>query len=66
MQIIKDSNNVILSGSVIIEGIEHLVQSKLVKCSSGLNHRSWNTTEKVSRCEKCFPLSNVGQQLSLF
>lgn len=52
--IIKDQNNCIISGSVIIEGIEHLVQAKYIKCNTSLNARAWNTTEKKERCLKCF------------
>lgn len=66
----KDHRNVIQSGSVIIEGVEHLVQDRFIKCNAALNHRAWNTTKKKETCLECFkPIvkrSMFGEQLELF
>lgn len=69
--IVKDHKNRILSGSVIIEGVEHLVQDYFIKCNAGLNARAWNVTERVKSCPKCFnkPIkkrSMFGEQLKMF
>ena len=69
--LVKDSKNCILSGSVIIEGVEHLVQSRFVKCNASLNNKVWNTTERKGKCLKCFPeptqkRSCFSAQLELF
>ena len=66
----KDENNCIQSGSVIIAGVEHLVQNRFIKCDAGLNARAWNTTKKKETCLECFkPIvkrSMFGEQLELF
>lgn len=46
---------VALEGSVVINGVLHIVSAKYVKCDSSLNRMSWNTTEEISRCPICFP-----------
>ena len=53
--LLKDGYKVIDSGSVVIEGIEHVVFNGFVKCNSSLNSISFNTTLKNEVCEKCFP-----------
>jgi len=65
MNLTLDTNRCIISGSVTIEGVEHLVQAKYVKCDATLNRKAWNTTEKKSRCPKCFN-SEGNRQLKLF
>lgn len=55
-QYIKEhGRDVIYKGSVVIEGIEHLVNNRWVYCHLGLNHKSWGTTPKTGVCPKCFP-----------
>lgn len=65
----KDHRNIIQSGSVIIEEVEHLVEDRFVKCDAGLNARAWNTTKKKETCLECFkPIvkRSFGEQLELF
>ena len=51
----KDGFNVIESGSVVIEGIEHRINHGWVYCNLSLQNKSFNTTSKKGVCEKCFP-----------
>ena len=51
----KNGYDVIDSGSVVIETIEHRVNNGWVYCDLSLQNRSFNTTLKKGICSKCFP-----------
>lgn len=50
---VVDGRNVIESGFVVVEGVEHYVKGGFVACDPGLNRRAWNTTEKAATCDYC-------------
>lgn len=50
---IKNGYSVAKEGTVIINTVQHYVKNGYVACDSGLNSRSWNTTEKQSVCPIC-------------
>lgn len=50
-----DGYNVIDSGSIVIEGIQHRMNNGWVYCDTSLQSRSFNTTLKNGICPKCFP-----------
>lgn len=49
--------DVCLEGPVIIEGVQHYVKDRFVKCDASLNNRVWNVTEKSKLCEKCYDVN---------
>jgi hypothetical protein len=51
----KDGRDVIDSGSIVIEGVEHRLNHGWVYCDLSLNQKSWGTTPKTAICPKCFP-----------
>jgi hypothetical protein len=50
---VVNGRNVIESGFVVVEGVEHYVKGGFVACDSRLNRRAWNTTAKVTTCNYC-------------
>jgi hypothetical protein len=51
----KDGYNVINSGSVVIEGIEHRINNGWVYCDLSLQNKAFDITPKKDVCPKCFP-----------
>jgi hypothetical protein len=49
-----DGRNVCNNGEVIINHVRHIVRNGWIKCDQSLNGSSWNTTEELSICSKCF------------
>lgn len=63
---IQDQNNVIVSGSVIIENLLHKVTDYYVFCNSNLNCEAWNITKQTGECAICFPQKCINGQYKLF
>jgi len=60
----ENGARVATEGPICIEGVRHRVRECYVFCDSGLNNKSWNTTEERSICRICYP--DEDGQLDLF
>ena len=65
-EILPDGRKLV-SGWVIIDGVQHYIKHKFVFCNPSLNHKAWNVTPHLSNCEVCTrAFCEYGKQLNLF
>ena len=63
--IIKNGLNVCNKGFVIIETIEHYIESGYVVCNKSLNSKAWNITSKKMECAECQKYLNERKQIKV-